>query len=100
MEFWNAIEGRRGTALLTPNSIAQMTANPGIPDNTSNGWYGFGFEMQPDVNNGVYWFHGGFLDGQKSYVVRSAPGYDYAAFFDATPYGQAARKETGKTSKF
>ncbi|MDQ2901341.1 MAG: serine hydrolase [Acidobacteriota bacterium] len=97
MKFWNAIEGRRGAALLTPGSIARMTANPGIPDNTPDDSYGFGFEMTPDVNKGVYWFHSGFLDGQTSYAVRSASGYDYAAFFNGTPNGQAAKKETGKS---
>lgn len=96
MKFWNAIEGRRGPALLSPASIAQMTANPRIPDNTADAWYGFGFEVNPEPPNGVYWSHSGYLDGQTSWAVRSSTGWDYAAFFNGVPNTQAAKKETKK----
>jgi len=100
LRFWNAIEGRRGTALLSAGSIANMVANPGIPDNTPDVWYGFGFEVQPDSPAGAYWFHDGFLDGQTSYVVRSPRGWDYAAFFNTTPSQQQAKEHTGKNTPF
>jgi N-acyl-D-amino-acid deacylase len=82
VKFWNAIDGRRGKALLTTAAVAQMTARPDIPDWASTSyWYGMGFLIRPAGAN-ANWWHDGSLDGTRAWVVRANDGYAWAAIFN------------------
>ncbi len=76
--FFTALDGHRGPALLSPASIAQMTARPDIPKwKDSKSWYGLGISVQPQGSD-ANWKHGGLLPGTSTLVVRSYNGYCWA----------------------
>jgi CubicO group peptidase (beta-lactamase class C family) len=82
LKFWNGIDGRRGSALLSQSSLQQMTARPSIPDwARSSSWYGMGFFIQP-IGSDANWWHGGSFPGTRTWVVRTYNGYAWAALFN------------------
>jgi CubicO group peptidase (beta-lactamase class C family) len=82
LKFWNGIDGRRGSALLSKSSLQQMTARPSIPNwARSSYWYGMGFTIQP-IDSDANWWHGGSLPGAQTWVVRTYNGYSWAALFN------------------
>jgi uncharacterized protein (TIGR03437 family) len=85
-KFLNAIEGRRGTAFLTPASIAAMTARPSTIAYwaDSSFWYGFGLDVEP-AGAGMNWWHSGSLDGTTTYETRTNDGFDWVVFFNTRP---------------
>ncbi len=94
LRFQTAIDGRRGTPLLTNASITTMLDNPNVPSCNDDGsttpadpnyWYGFGWQ----VNSSANWWHTGSLDGTATEVVRAANGYGWAAFFNTRPQDAA-----------
>ncbi len=82
VKLLNAIEGRRGTAFLTPSSISAMTAKPLIPVyNGQNSWYGFGLAVMQE-GNGLTWWHNGALDGSYTWAIRTDTGFDFVVFLN------------------
>jgi N-acyl-D-amino-acid deacylase len=65
---------------LTPNflsadSLAQMTADPGVRGTDAAYWYGLGLYVGPTIE----WYgHGGDLPGTRTTVRREANGYTFA----------------------
>jgi N-acyl-D-amino-acid deacylase len=97
LRFQVGIDGRRGTSLLSSQSLSAMVANPsGVAQGcnadgstsalNSNYWYGFGWE----VNSSGNWWHNGSLPGTYTEVVRASNGYGWAAFFNTRPRNDGA----------
>ncbi len=88
VKFANAIDGRRGKALLSPSSIAELTSRPAAPMlQTPASYYGLGWSIRP-TGNGANWWHGGSLPGTTTLLVRAANGYCWAAVFNSRPEGR------------
>src|ERR1039458_4165670 len=84
-KFLNAMEGRRGNALLTPASIAAMTARPTIPYwADAPFWYGFGLDVEP-AEGGINWWHNGSDPGTTTHENRTYDGFDWIVFFNTRP---------------
>ncbi len=83
--FMAALEGRRGAAFLSSNSLIDMTARPDVPQwSTTAYWYGLGITVRPaevDAN----WWHNGALRGGTTLLVRSYNGYDWAVLLNSRP---------------
>ena len=69
LRFMEAIDGRPFRPdVLSPQSIAAMTARPNLPDwQGTSYWYGLGLL----VNTFNNWWHDGSLPGTRAYVIRT-----------------------------
>jgi CubicO group peptidase (beta-lactamase class C family) len=69
-----AIEGSRSASFLSPGTMTEFTADPGLPDwNTDpNYWYGLGIFVGPGPQT---WYHGGSISGTESQLLRDSNGY-------------------------
>ena len=92
VRFTMAVDGRRGQALLTPESLEAMTTTP-RPRDTGIGssWYskpvtaGLGWDMRT-VAGGLEWSHGGALEGSTAALPIHAPdGLTLAFTFNTLP---------------
>jgi N-acyl-D-amino-acid deacylase len=83
--FMTALDGHRGPAFLSSNSLIEMTARPDVPQwSTTAFWYGLGLTVRPaevDAN----WWHTGALRGGTTLLVRSYNGYTWAALLNSRP---------------
>lgn len=72
-----AIDGSRVGPYLLPDTIAEFTADPGLPDwNTDQRyWYGLGIFVGPTPQT---WYHGGTVNGTKSEWLRDGNGYSWS----------------------
>jgi hypothetical protein len=88
VKFANAIDGRRGKALLSQASIRELTSRPASPmaQNTP-AYYGLGWEIRP-TGNDANWWHGGSLPGTATLLVRTHQGYAWAAVFNSRSDGK------------
>lgn len=85
VKFANAIDGRRGSPLLSPRSIAELTSRPAHPlPQTSAAYYGLGWEIRP-VGKDANWWQSGLLPGTTTLLVRAHNGYCWAALFNSRP---------------
>lgn len=86
LRFVTAVDGfpsRRD--VLSPQSIATMTAHPPAPLWAgSPSWYAFGWMVRP-ANGGANWWHNGSLPGTSTLVVRAYNGVAWVAFFNSRP---------------
>jgi len=65
--FLNAIDGRRGSRLLSAASVATLTARPALAEYQGKAsWYAMGTA----VNTSNHWWHSGALDGTATYQIR------------------------------
>lgn len=83
--FITALDGHRGPAFLTSDSLTEMTARPDVPHwSTTAFWYGLGLMVRPaemDAN----WWHTGALRGDTTLLVRSYNGYSWAVLLNSRP---------------
>lgn len=87
VKFANAIDGRRGEALLSRESIAELTSRPAPPMSQEDAaYYGLGWEIRP-TGHGANWWHTGSLPGTTTLLVRAENGYCWAAVFNGRPEG-------------
>jgi N-acyl-D-amino-acid deacylase len=75
-----AVDGSRITGFISPDSMAQMLANPNLPNFgdasfTTATWYGLGVFVGP--TNETYG-HGGLMSGSQTLLWRAAGGYTFA----------------------
>jgi N-acyl-D-amino-acid deacylase len=88
-----AMEGRRGKALLSKATLAQMRARPAPPlSQDAPYYYGLGVHVRPLADGGVNWWHGGYLPGTISYVVGSPTGFSAAILVNGSPATDADAK--------
>lgn len=91
--FMTAIDGTRGN-FLNSSTIAEFTGKPNLViydtnpswngSPRSDGWYGLGIFMQPDVQ-GQTWWHWGNMPGTDSIMLRNGRGYAWAAVVNTEP---------------
>jgi len=69
-----AIDGSRSGPFLSPGTMTEFVADPGLPDwNTDpNYWYGLGIFVGPGPQT---WYHGGSISGTESQLLRDSNGY-------------------------
>ncbi len=84
-----ALDGSRPPALLSPASLALLTARPAPPVSVETpAYYGLGINVRPmkgETGTGANWWHSGSLTGTITYQVRLADGWSWAAFFNSRP---------------
>jgi CubicO group peptidase (beta-lactamase class C family) len=74
----SGLDGHRGSAFLSPSSMAQMIARPDIPKwKGTDNWYGMGLKVRPQGGD-ANWQHTGLLPGTSTLMVRSYNGYCWA----------------------
>jgi N-acyl-D-amino-acid deacylase len=86
--FLNGIWGAGGgTALLNPQTIASMQADPQVQNESPGSFYGLGFVYQK-ISGGLRWTKDGGLSGTSSYVVvNPVSGWTWAVVFNSNPTG-------------
>ena len=73
-KFLNAIDGRRGSRLLSAASVAALTERPNLPEYQGTCcWYAMGLSVNMSNN----WWHSGALDGTATYQIRTDDGFVY-----------------------
>ena len=84
-KFAAALFGRRGPALLRPETVAQMTARPAPPvwDGTPI-YYGLGWMVRPLPNGANIWHFGG-LNGTRTVAEVRQDGVIFVALFNSRP---------------
>jgi N-acyl-D-amino-acid deacylase len=94
VRFALAVDGTRGTALLTPKTVTEMleTPRPGVSDEPGAGkrdlGLGWGVEM---TDAGPQWSHAGALTGTcGSWLVREPDGTTIAVLFNSLPIDYGA----------
>jgi uncharacterized protein (TIGR03437 family) len=86
-KFLNAIDGRRGSRLLSATSVATLTQRPNLPAyQGACCWYAMGME----VNTANNWWHSGALDGTATYQIRTNDGFVYVLFLNSRSADQDA----------
>ena len=72
-----AIDGSRTGPYLLPETLAEFTADPNLPDwNTDQHyWYGLGIFVGPTPQT---WYHGGTINGTESQWLRDGNGYSWS----------------------
>jgi len=84
VRFSETLDGRRGTALLKPETIQAMMAHDWSLWPSSDLWQGLGWMVQP-VAGGVVWFHNGGHPGDLSLLVHWPNGISVAVVFNCRP---------------
>lgn len=91
LRFTLAIDGSRGNALLTPETVSLMESTPRPPSAAAGAGnveeaLGLGWNCVPDGNGGYTWSHAGALEGSNcSWVSRRADGTSVAFVFNTLP---------------
>jgi N-acyl-D-amino-acid deacylase len=71
MRYINALEGRRGTAILNAASLQTITRRPAAPaaGNATGNYTGLTWRIIP-VTGGAHWWHSGGASGTRNLLVR------------------------------
>jgi uncharacterized protein (TIGR03437 family) len=65
-----AVDGRRGTALLSPQLLREVTSRPSYAAPNDPVYYGLGFIVQPD-GTGFNLAHDGYIGGSLANAIRA-----------------------------
>lgn len=84
LRFATAVDGQRGSALLSKESVELMLSRPPNVSQDAATYYGMGWLVRPTAG-GANWWHAGSLPGTVSYLVRLSNGVSYAAMFNMRP---------------
>lgn len=85
LRFILAIDGQRGAALLSADSLREMRRRPAIPGEEGKAsFYGLGTLVRP-VSGGDNWFHSGSQSGMKALAVRYANGNAWVVAVNTRP---------------
>jgi N-acyl-D-amino-acid deacylase len=84
VRFSETFDGRRGTALLKPETIQTVMAHDWTLWPDANLWMGLGWVVQPAAG-GVVWFHDGGHPGDRSLLVHWPNGISVAVAFNSRP---------------
>ncbi len=83
MRFVTAIDGKRGAALLKPETVKLMLSKPNRSDvRDVSMYYAMGWIVRP-AGNEAEWRHGGSLAGAHSLLVRRADGVAWTVVFNS-----------------
>ena len=90
LKFLLALDGRRGTALLSRASLHEMTARPSIPGYEHAAvYYGLGVQVWI-VSKGRNSWHAGSQPGMEALALRNADGASWGVVFNTRPQDQSA----------
>jgi N-acyl-D-amino-acid deacylase len=84
LRFVTAIDGQRGRALLSPESVELMLARPPHVTPGARSYYGLGWQVR-ETPGGTGWYHAGALSGTLAYLARLNDGTSYAVVFNTRP---------------
>lgn len=92
VRFANGVDGRKGPALLRPETIRQMTNRPSFTP--TGGYYGLGWMLDQNGAS-LDWSHSGALEGTYALLYRSdlAGGVCFAMTFNGLPESETASDE-------
>lgn len=92
VRFANGVDGRKGSALLRPETIRQMTARPSFTP--TGGYYGLGWVLEQNGAS-LDWLHDGAIEGTYALLYRSelAGGVCFALTFNGLPQSETAPEE-------
>jgi len=85
LDFFLAIDGRKGQALLKGGSIDQMLAKPSFELAKSSRYYGLGVQVTQSGNGQRNWWHAGSQPGVQTLALRTAQGLSWVAAFNGRP---------------
>jgi CubicO group peptidase (beta-lactamase class C family) len=90
LKFLLALDGRRGTALLSRASLGEMQARPSIPGYEHAAvYYGLGVHVRI-VANGMNIWHTGSQPGMEALALRNADGSSWVVVFNTRPKDRSA----------
>jgi N-acyl-D-amino-acid deacylase len=97
LRFATAIEGRRGEALLKPESLQLLAARPAPPvSQTGPTFYGLGWMIRQVEKDSDWrrsnWWHTGSLPGTAALLVRTGEDMAWAALFNTRAPGAGSGK--------
>ena len=91
--FMTAMDGTR-QRFLSAAMLAEFTAKPNLKVTSTNpawngtprtdGWYGAGIFVQPDIQD-LTWWHWGNMAGTDSVMLRNGRGYAWASITNTMP---------------
>jgi uncharacterized protein (TIGR03437 family) len=91
VRFANGVDGRKGPALLRPETIRQMTNRPSFTP--TGGYYGLGWMLEQNGAS-LDWLHSGALEGTYALLYRSdLGGVCFAMTFNGLPESETAVDE-------
>ena len=84
MKFINALEGRRGPALLNGASLAAIVARPAAPVTQTGPFVGLTWRITP-ITGGQHWWHSGGATGTRNLLARRQNGRDWVVLMNSRP---------------
>src|SRR5262245_253653 len=86
LKFFLAIDGARGTALLSAESLRLMRERPVFESGEAGrpGYYALGVSVNRGAK-GDNWWHTGSQPGVQTMVLRTREGYSWAVAFNSRP---------------
>lgn len=87
LKFFLALDGTRGPALLSSDSLNQMRESPRYAmakDQRSIRYYGLGLEVR-QTERGPNWWHGGSQPGLQSLALRTSEGFSWVFVINTRP---------------
>lgn len=82
VRFATAIDGSRPPRYLSPQTVQQVLARPASWPEVAQGWYGFGWVVQPTEGDRLWW-HNGAMNGSAALLLHSdALAVDVAVTFN------------------
>jgi N-acyl-D-amino-acid deacylase len=93
VKFATAVEGQRGSPILTTDSVREMVAAPQLASRAKNGsrpdtHCGCGWFVRP-AGGDANWWHTGSLPGTTTLLVRAHNGLCWAILFNSRPEQKA-----------
>ena len=87
LRFFLALDGARGPALLTPDSLNLMRERPAYAvtqGQPSIGYYGLGLEVRQTAK-GPNWWHSGSQPGLQTLALRTSDGFSWVFAINTRP---------------
>lgn len=84
MKYVNALEGRRGPALLNPASLSAIIARPAAPVTPTGAYTGLTWRITP-ITVGQHWWHSGGATGTRNILARRQNNRDWVVLMNSRP---------------
>jgi N-acyl-D-amino-acid deacylase len=84
VRYSESYDGRRGAAILKPQTIQLMIERVPSLFANPNWWYGLGWMVQPDGNSVLFW-HDGYIPGTRAFLIHFSSGVSMAVLFNSSP---------------
>jgi uncharacterized protein (TIGR03437 family) len=84
MKYINALEGRRGPAILNAASLAAIIACPAPPVTPTGPFVGLTWRITP-ITGGQHWWHSGGATGTRNILARRQNNRDWVVLMNSRP---------------